>query len=96
MTSCHIYILANEDRMLYVGVTRNLARRIVQHRTNAFPRSYTARRGIDRLVYVEGYTELSAARARERQLKGWKRSKKVDLVTASNPAWRDLSQMFGL
>jgi putative endonuclease len=96
MQACHVYILANQARMLYIGVTRDLARRINQHRTKAFPRSYTAERGINRLVYVEAYTELRAARARERQLKGWKRIKKVELVSAANPAWRDLAETFGL
>lgn len=96
MQPCHVYILANPQRMLYIGVTRDLARRIIQHRTKAFPRSYTAERGIDRLVYVEAYTELRAGRARERQLKGWKRIKKVELVSAADPAWRDLAESYGL
>jgi putative endonuclease len=96
MPTCHVYILANAQRMLYIGVTRDLARRFFQHRTRAFPWSYTARHGIDRLVYVEAYTELRAARARERQMKGWKRIKKVELVIAANPAWRDLAETYGL
>jgi putative endonuclease len=96
MATCHVYILANAQRMLYIGVTRDLVRRIVQHRTRAFPRSYTAQHGIDRLVYVEAFSELRAARERERQMKGWKRIKKVDLVISANPAWRDLAETFGL
>jgi putative endonuclease len=96
MPTYHVYILTNEHRMLYIGVTRDLARRLVQHREKAFPRSYTARRGIDRLVHVEAFSALRDARARERQLKGWRRMKKVELVSAGNPAWRDLAASLGL
>jgi putative endonuclease len=96
MPTFHVYILANEQRMLYVGVTRDLARRVAQHREKAFPRSYTAQREIDRLVYVEAFSALREARARERQLKGWRRMKKVELVSSGNPAWRDLSATLGV
>jgi len=96
MPTCHVYILANEQRMLYIGVTRDLARRLAQHREKAFPRSYTAQHGINRLVHAEAYFTLRDARARERQLKGWRRMKKVELVSAGNPAWRDLSETMGL
>jgi putative endonuclease len=96
MPAYHVYILTNERRMLYVGVTRDLARRLALHREKAFPRSYTAQHGIDQLVHVEPFSTLRDARARERQLKGWRRMKKVELVSAGNPAWRDLAASFGV
>ena len=63
---------------------------MAQHRAGAFPRAFTVRYNVDKLVYVEAYELAREAARRERQLKGWRRAKKVALINAENPAWRDL------
>ena len=83
-----VYLLASRSRALYIGVTSDLVRRLAEHR--AGESEFTARYGIDRLVYVEEYPEARDAVARERQLKGWTRAKKVALIERENPTWRDL------
>ncbi|TXL76785.1 GIY-YIG nuclease family protein [Vineibacter terrae] len=87
----YVYILTNKNRnVMYVGVTSELERRIMQHRSKALD-GFTARYNVDRLVYVEEHPSPSDAIAREKQLKGWSRSKKNVLVGAANPEWKDLS-----
>ena len=84
-----VYILASRTRVLYVGVTSNLTRRLELHRSGRV--EFTRRYNVGRLVLVEGYASPAVAIAREKQLKGWRRSKKVALIEASNPQWRDLA-----
>ena len=88
---CHVYIMASHSRTLYVGVTRDLVRRVYQHRTFADPDSFTSRYRISKLVYFEGTPSLLAAIAREKEIKGWRRDRKVALVEAFNLDWRDLA-----
>ncbi|MEM1117811.1 MAG: GIY-YIG nuclease family protein [Bacteroidota bacterium] len=83
-----VYLLASRSRALYVGVTNNLPRRLAEHRGGLS--EFTARYRIDRLVHVETYDQAADAIAREKQLKGWSREKKVALVERENPTWRDL------
>ena len=91
---CAVYILANARRtVLYIGVTSNLARRLAEHRAGVHPSSFTKRYNLDRLVYVEAGRDIRAAIAREKQLKGWRREKKVALIDATNPEWRDLGEL---
>ncbi|MEO0742296.1 MAG: GIY-YIG nuclease family protein [Bacteroidota bacterium] len=90
----HVYILANRALMLYVGMTSDLGRRMAEHRAKAVP-GFTARYDIDRLVYVETHADVHDAIARERQLKGWRRTKKLDLIARQNPQWRDLADQVG-
>jgi len=76
--------------VLYVGVTGHLAKRIWQHKEklgSGFARRYN----LDRLVWFERHTTVRAAISREKEIKGWRRSKKVALIEAMNPQWRDLS-----
>jgi len=86
-----VYILASRSRRLYTGVTKDLQRRLLQHRSGLGPGAYTARHGIHRLVYFEVIRPPSAAIARERQIKGWTRQKRIALIEAWNPEWRDLA-----
>ena len=86
-----VYILANWSRTLYVGVTNDLERRIVEHKQKLVP-GFTSRYRINRLVYFEATPNVSAAIAREKQLKSWRRSRKVALIESMNPRWEDLSQ----
>jgi putative endonuclease len=65
--------------------------RIHQHKTSTNPTSFTSRYKIDKLVYYETFTNISSAIAREKEIKGWLRIKKIQLIVASNPTWRDLS-----
>src|SRR5207237_9987566 len=86
----HVYIMASASRRLYVGVTGNLTRRIDQHRRldiNGFTRKYQ----MIRLVYVEATSDVKSAIRREKQIKGWVRRKKISLIEALNPEWRDLA-----
>jgi len=85
-----VYILTNRSGTLYTGVTNDLLRRVLEHKQKRVP-GFTARYKIDRLVYFEQTPDVRAAIAREKQIKGWLRSKKVALIESINPEWRDLS-----
>ena len=89
--SYYVYILASRQRRLYIGVTSDLLGRLHHHRTNSAPH-FTRRYNITRLVYVETTSDVRAAIAREKQLKGWLRSRKVALIENVNPRWADLSE----
>jgi putative endonuclease len=91
MAYAYTYILASTFKHLYVGVTTNLPHRIRQHKQHTNPNSFTARYRIDRLVYYEPHDLVLRAIAREKEIKGWLRVKKIALIVASNPSWRDLS-----
>ena len=88
--SAWVYIMSNrKDGVLYIGVTADLSRRIVQHREgkgSAFCRPY----GLTRLVYAEEHDSIGDAIAREKAMKAWKRAWKIELIEAVNPAWEDL------
>ena len=84
-----VYILANESRLMYVGVTNDLERRLVQHRESCD--SFVARYRITKLVHYEVTNDVMAAIRREKELKGWLRKKKKALVEQANPTWRDIS-----
>jgi putative endonuclease len=86
-----VYVLASRrNGTLYTGVTNDLSRRVAEHKAKAVP-GFTRRYGVDRLVYVEEYSSVLEARARESTLKKWRRAWKVQLIEKDNPAWRDLS-----
>ena len=86
----YVYILASRSRTLYVGVTRDLKRRVWQHKEGE-AESFTRRYHIDRLVYFAVFGDVRGAIAREKQIKGWVREKKVKLISVENPDWHDLS-----
>lgn len=87
--------MSNLARALYVGVTDKLERRVSQHKTKALP-GFTSRYSLTRLVYCESTNDVSAAIAREKQVKGWLRSKKSALIELMNPGWDDLAQSWEL
>ena len=91
----HVYILTNRSGTLYIGMTSELKGRLAQHREGVFPKAFTKRYRMDRLVYVEEFSEARDAVQRERQLKGWTRRKKVVLINAVNPGWQDLAPQAG-
>jgi putative endonuclease len=90
LNTYYVYILSNSSEMLYVGVTNNLARRVYEHRKKLVP-GHTGRYDISRLIYFESTANVAAAIAREKQIKGWIRAKKIALIGAQNPGWVDLS-----
>lgn len=84
-----LYIMASESGVLYTGVTNNLERRAAQHRQKLVP-GFTARYNVHKLVYYELYGDIRMAIAREKQIKGWLRKRKVALIESVNPSWKDL------
>ena len=91
MRSYYLYILTNRSGTLYTGVTNDLMRRLAEHRAGA-ANSFTSRYKIDRLIYFEETSDVRDAIAREKQIKGWTRKRKIELIVALNPKWRDLSE----
>jgi putative endonuclease len=91
----YVYILASGFKHLYIGVTTEIEQRILQHKKETYPTSFTARYNMKGLVYLERFAHLDSAIAREKQLKRWSRIKKIRLIVAANPTWIDLSQDWG-
>ncbi len=87
----YVYIMTNRSRTLYTGVTSNLEQRVYQHKQKEGP-GFTARYNMTRLAYYEEIPSIGDAIAREKQLKGWRRSRKIELIESVNPQWRDLSE----
>ena len=87
-----VYVLASASYELYVGVTGNLARRVSQHRRDASAGGYTGRHRTTHLVYCESTHDILAAIIREKQIKGWTRRKKIELVEQLNPDWKDFAE----
>ncbi|MDR3560026.1 MAG: GIY-YIG nuclease family protein [Negativicutes bacterium] len=88
--SYYIYILTNKyHNVLYTGVTNDLKRRVYEHKEKLNP-GFTSKYNLDRLVYYEECGDIIQAIAREKQIKGGSRQKKLDLINAFNPEWSDL------
>jgi putative endonuclease len=89
----HIYIMASASGVLYTGVTSYLETRVTQHKQKLFA-GFSAKYNTTKLVYFEPFSDIRNAIAREKQLKRWRREKKVFLIERANPTWRDLSADF--
>ncbi len=87
----YVYIMTNKSRTLYTGMTSNLMRRVHEHK-NKLIEGFTSKYNIHILVYYESTSNVHAALAREKQIKGWLRSKKIALIESVNPEWKDLSE----
>jgi putative endonuclease len=87
----YVYIMASRTCTLYTGVTNDIQRRVYEHQQGQV-RGFTSKYGVTRLVYYEAFGDVGYAIAREKQIKSWRRSKKVDLIESMNPKWRDLSE----
>jgi len=85
------YIISNKSRKLYTGFTDDLAGRVIEHKQKLYPRSFTAQYVFDVLVWYEEYGRVVNAKMREKEIKGWRREKKLKLILAENPNWADLS-----
>ena len=88
----YVYIMASRSLTLYIGVTGNLGSRVRQHKLHRYPKGFTAKYKIERLVYFEPFGEIANAIAREKQLKSWRREKKIALSKTVNPAWSDVAE----
>ncbi len=86
----HVYIMGSASGVLYIGCTSDLLKRVWQHRTD-FYRGFSGRYKVDRLLYYEEHQDATSMVRRERQLKGWVRCKKLDLIEMGNSGWRDLA-----
>ena len=86
----YVYILASKLRVLYIGITNIILSRVWQHKQRQVP-GFTQKYKADQLVHFETFRDVRAAMAREKQIKGWRRSKKLNLVESANPKWKDLS-----
>ena len=90
-----VYLLTNwNDKVMYVGVTNNLERRLYEHK-NKLVEGFTQKYNVNKLVYFETTTDVLAAIEREKQIKKWRREKKNQLVIGANPEWKDLSSEWG-
>ena len=88
--------MTNKSKTLYTGITNDLGRRILEHKKKLIG-GFTKRYNITKLVYCESTNDVDAAIRREKQIKGWLRSKKIALIEANNPDWMDLGEeWFGL
>ena len=86
----YVYIMTNKSRTLYIGVTNNLERRAYEHQQKLMP-GFTFKYNLTQLAYFEVTQDIHAAIAREKQIKGWIRSKKTALIESMNPEWKGLS-----
>jgi putative endonuclease len=87
--------MASTYKRLYIGITSDVELRVQQHKNGRYPDSFTSKYRIDRLVHLERFGLVEDAITRETQLKKWSRIKKIQLIVANNPIWRDLSEDWG-
>ncbi len=92
--SSWVYIIASKSGTLYTGMTNNLDRRVFEHKQHLIP-GFTAKYNCTRLIFFEKFSDPGNAIAREKQIKGWLRSKKITLIESMNPHWDDLAQHWG-
>src|SRR5208337_2975599 len=90
----YVYIMSSLSGTLYTGVTNSVGRRSQEHKCGEGS-SFTSRYEVNRLVYYEVFRYVNNAITREKQIKGWRRSRKIALIESQNPSWRDLSRDFG-
>lgn len=91
MKQYYVYIMSSKTGTLYTGITNDLQRRVYEHKHKLIA-GFTSRYDVNRLVYFEMTNDVHAAIAREKQIKAWRRSKKLTLIKSMNPKWQDLSE----
>ena len=91
MKQYYVYIMTNKSNTLYTGVTNDLIRRVYEHK-NHLVKGFTDKYNITKLVYYEATNDVRSAIEREKQIKGWLRIKKINLIESMNPEWKDLSE----
>jgi putative endonuclease len=85
-----VYIMASRSRVLYTGVTNDLGRRLKEHQDGSIA-GFAQKYRVNRLVYFEEFADIRNAIAREKQIKGWVRRRKIELIEQRNPVWGDLA-----
>jgi putative endonuclease len=90
----HIYLMGSASGVLYVGVTSNLVGRVLGHKQKRIP-SFTAKYNVTKLLWYQAHGSAASAIAREKEIKAWRRAKKVALIETMNPKWEDLSGALG-
>ena len=83
--------MTNRSKTLYTGVTNDLKRRVYEHKSKLVE-GFTSKYNINKLVYYDETSDINSAIAREKQIKGWLRRKKIQLIESINPDWKDLSE----
>ena len=91
MGQYYVYIMTNRRGTLYTGITNDLLRRVYEHKEKLVD-GFTNKYNISVLVHYESTSDVQSAIAREKQIKGWLRSKKIALIKSINPEWKDLSE----
>jgi putative endonuclease len=91
MKTFYVYILASETGTLYTGITNNLKRRVMEHKEGVIP-GFTKTYNVDKLLYFETFQTAMSAIAREKQIKSFRREKKIKLIDSKNPQWLDLME----
>ena|SRR5579871_1900514 len=91
----YVYIMSSSFKVLYLGFTTHIEQRVWQHKNGFYEGSFTSRYKIDKLVYYEQYSLVIKAISREKELKGWRRDRKIALIVSKNPDWKDLSAAWG-
>jgi putative endonuclease len=86
----YVYMMTNDSGTLYIGVTNDIVRRVYEHKQKLVA-GFTSKYNITQLVYFEQTNDVQTALAREKQIKGWLRKKKIALIESVNPKWMDLS-----
>ena len=86
----YVYILASQNRVLYIGMTSNIEHRVFQHKTHAFE-GFTSKYNVTTLVYLERHGDVMTAIRREKEMKAWRREEKISLIESTNAKWKDLS-----
>jgi putative endonuclease len=91
MKTYYVYIMNSPTGTLYTGMTSDLKRRVYEHKQKLIE-GFTKKYNVTRLAYYEETTDVQTALSREKEIKKWRRSKKIALIKSMNPRWRDLSQ----
>ena len=94
MKRYYVYVVSSRSGTLYIGMSNNIERRMWEHKSGEFE-GFATKYGCDRLVYYEGFDDVRKAIDREKQLKGWVRRKKIELIESVNPRWQDLAEKWG-
>jgi len=91
MKTYYVYIMAGKSAVLYMGMTNNIKKRVHEHKNHSV-KGFTDKYNVDRLLYFEIFRDPASAIKREKQIKAWRREKKVALIDSQNPDWVDLSK----
>ncbi len=94
MKRYYVYVVSSRSGTLYIGMSNNIERRMWEHKSGEFE-GFATKYGCDRLVYYESFDDVRKAIDREKQLKGWVRRKKIELIESVNPRWQDLAEKWG-